>query len=228
MNLWTSFATLIASLAINPLFSTQIHVATMSIGEWYQEVTYPSYVNKLAYCEKHGYPFHAYTESMDESRPIPWTKIKIIQELFEDPEVKWVFWTDADSLIMNSDIKLSRFLDSKYDMITACDQSGINTGQFFIRNCEWSRDFLARIYAKEEFIFHGWWEQMSIMDEFAKNSKDRIHCKVLKQRLINSYASEVYKSPHQYWHEGDFIVHFAGVRGQDLINLMNKYSQMVY
>jgi mannan polymerase II complex MNN10 subunit len=218
--------TLLALLAMTPLSAVNIDVATMAIGEWYQQVTYPSYINKAAYCQRHGYPFHYYIESLDTSRPIPWSKIKIIQELFEDPKVEWVFWTDADSLVMNSRLKLKYLLDDRFDMITASDNNNINTGQFFIRNCAWSKDFLARIYSKEQFINHEWWEQMSIMDEYANNAKDRKHIKILKQRAMNSYAQEVYSDDRGYYRTGDFIIHFAGQRGQTLIDLMNKYSAM--
>jgi hypothetical protein len=211
---------------LNSVHSFHLDVATMSIGEWYQEITYPTYENKKTYCEKHGYNFHFCVESKDLSRPIPWTKIKIIQELFEDPEVEWVFWTDADSLIMNSKIKLKSLIDRGYDIIVASDNNGINTGQFFIRNCEWSRDFLARIYAKEQFIYHGWWEQMSIIDEFNNNEIDRSHCKITKQRFMNSYPPEYIGGNHEYWHKGDFILHFAGHRGQQLVDLINKYSKI--
>lgn len=223
MKLWTL---ILATLATLPLFSSQIHVATMSIGEWYQQATQPSYDNKAAYCDKHHYPFHAYTESLDESRPIPWSKIKIIQELFENPACEWVFWTDADSLIMNSKVQLKHFIDERYDMIAAQDNGHLNSGQFFIRNCAWSKDFLARIYAKEEFIWNGWWEQTSMMDEFAKNKSDRKHVKYLAQRAMNSCAYEYCQLEDAYWHENDFIIHFMGSRGQTLVDMMNKYCQM--
>lgn len=225
MKLWT---TIFATLATLPCWSVHIDVATMSIGERYQEITYPSYENKLKYCESHGYPFHVFTESLDESRPIPWSKIKIIEKLFENPDCEWVFWTDADSLIMNPKIKLNQFIDERYDMITASDFNGINTGQFFIKNCKWSHDFLARIYAKEQFINHGWWEQMSIMDEFFHNKKDRRHLKILNQRRLNSYAPELYDNKNIYWHTGDFIIHFAGVRDIQLRDFMLKYSQITH
>ena len=224
MKLWT---TLLTMLAISGLHSAQFDVATMSIGEWYQHVTQPSYDNKAAYCERHGYRFHAYTESLDTSRPIPWSKVLIILEIMEDPDCEWVFWTDADSLIMNSKIKLKYFLDDRYDMIVASDFNGINTGQFFIRNCKWSKDFLARVYAKEEFINNGWWEQAAIIDLYNNaDSKDRDHIKVLKQRAMNSYVPEMFFDKNVYWHPDDFIIHFAGIRGQKMADFMQKYSRM--
>lgn len=205
----------------------RIHVATMSVGDWYQQATYPSYPNKEAYCEKHGYAFHAYTESLDTSRPIPWSKVLIILEIFDKyPDCKWVFWTDADSLIMNSDVRLEDHIDQTYDMIAATDSGHLNSGQMLIRNCKWSKDFLSRIYAKEEFINNGWWEQSAMMDEFENNHRDRKHCKLLKQRSMNSTSFEQCQGENAYWHEGDFIIHFAGARGDFLVYLMRKYADI--
>ena len=213
-------------LSISSLFCHQIDITTMSIGDDYQVFTYPCYENKKAYCEKHGYNFHYYTESKDLSKPIPWTKVKIIQELFQDPNIEWVFWTDADSLIMNPDIRLESFIDRRYDMIVASDFNDINTGQFFIRNCKWSRDFLERVYTNEGFIDHGWWEQDSFIDLYYNNKKDRRHIKILSQRCMNSYDPDTFSDKKIAWKSGDFIIHFAGIKGQKLINLILKYSQM--
>jgi galactosyl transferase GMA12/MNN10 family len=218
--------TLLTTLAILPCWAVRIDVATMAIGDWYQAATLPGLINKEAYCEKHGYPFHAYSESKDESRPIPWTKVLIVLELLDDPEVEYVFWTDADSLIMNSDIKLKGFIDKRYDLVIATDNDHLNSGQFLIRNCDWSKDFLQRIYAKEEFITNGWWEQASMIDEFAKNKSDRKHVKYLKQRSMNSISYEQCQGEHAHWHDGDFIVHFMGARDQQLVDLMRKYAPM--
>jgi hypothetical protein len=199
----------------------------MAVGDQYRAITYPSYKNKLAYCQKHDYNFFFYTESLDESRPIPWSKIKIIQEIFQDHHPKWVFWTDADSLIMNPKIKLKDLIDNRYDMIVASDVCGINTGQFFIRNCKWSRNFLKRIYAKEQFINHGWWEQMAIMDELAHNENDMSHVKILPQRVMNSYPPNIDRPwivDEGTYQKDDFIIHFAGLRGDVLRDMMIKYS----
>lgn len=209
-----------------PIQASNLTVATMVIGEEYGNMVLPGIPNKARYCRHHGYNFALFTETMDATRPIPWTKIKIIQYLFKNPKVKWVFWSDADSLFMNSHIKLKRFLDKRYDLILASDDNGINSGQFFIRNCEWSKKFLADVYNQEQFINHGWWEQKAIMHLYETKPKIHKHIKILPQRCINSYAPEVKSDPNMCWQEGDFILHFAGQKGQGLTDFMNKYSEM--
>jgi hypothetical protein len=50
--------------------------------------------------------------------------------------------------------------------------------------------------------------------------------KYLKQRAMNSISFEQCQGEDAYWHDGDFIIHFMGARGQQLDELMQKYSQM--
>jgi hypothetical protein len=198
----------------------------MAIGKKYQKMTYPSFINKTVYCKLQGYPFHFYTESLDTTRPIPWTKVLIMLQIMEDPEVEWVFWTDADSLIMNPKIELTQFINNDYDMITASDENGINTGQFLMKNCEWSKNFLHRIYAMTEYIHDCWWEQRAITVQLANSHDDMSHVLVLEQREINSYAPEIFSNSSSAWQKGDFLIHFAGIHDQRLVGLMNKYSKL--
>ena len=88
--------------------------------------------NKYRYCELRNYAFNIVREGFDTSRPASWSKILFVKERL--PHYDWIFWTDADSLIMNHEVKLTRFIDSSYDFIMALE----NAGQFFIRNSEWS------------------------------------------------------------------------------------------
>lgn len=224
MKIASTLATL-ACILISPL-SAKIAMCSMAIGDTYWEMMLPTYFNKAHYACHHQYDLYYLRESLDPSRPHPWSKIKLIQEVFEEDKYTWVFWTDADSFIMNFDVRLKMFIDGRYDMIVASDCNGINTGQFFIRDCKWSRDFLKRIYAKKEFIFHPWWEQMSIMDELAKNKKDRKHVKILPQRALNSYPPESTNDKNGIYKKGDFIIHFAGCRGEFLIDLIAKYGEI--
>lgn len=224
----STYLYLLLSLAITPLFAEKIVVASMAIGHDYNLLVQGSYENKRDYCKRRGYGFRFEHESWDLDRPIPWSKILIILDIMQDSDVKWIMWSDADSLITNYHIRIKDFIDKRYDMIVASDCSGINTGQFIIRNCRWSREFLAKVYDRREFINHGWWEQAAIMDEYANSDEVKKHIKVLHQRAMNSYAAEY--NPDNYdvkWQPYDFIVHFAGIRGTELYNLMQLYRERV-
>ena len=45
----------------------------------------------------------------------------------------WVLWVDIDTLFMNMDLALERFLDNRYDMIVSRNAQGANAGIFLVR-----------------------------------------------------------------------------------------------
>jgi galactosyl transferase GMA12/MNN10 family len=74
-----------------------------------------SRANKDADCRRHGYRFVCRTEGFDESRPPPWSKIHFIQDELRMSE--WVFWSDADALVMNAAIPVTRFVQDSVDIV---------------------------------------------------------------------------------------------------------------
>lgn len=101
--------------------------------------------NKLNYVRKHGY--YLYNESMnyDVSRPPSWSKIKAALRLLEEENCNWVFWLDADTVIMNSERRIEDFLPSNPEhMLLLTTQKGgsYNAGAWIIKNTPWSKQFL--------------------------------------------------------------------------------------
>jgi hypothetical protein len=138
-------------LALATLYTTEI--ARMA------EVTNPS---KRAYCERWGYDFACLEGTLDPDRPPAWSKVLFVRRLLD--EYDWVFWLDADALIMNPNVALEDLLDSRYSVILA-KQPGpdpfgklhLNTGSFFMRSDDWSRGFLDDLYGQSQFIDHPCW-----------------------------------------------------------------------
>src|ERR1700722_7845972 len=98
--------------------------------------------NKKAYAKKHGYDLFLYHELFDHSRPAAWSKIPAIEMHLADYE--WIYWSDADSLIMNNSITLESIVDNNFDMVITRETYGwkvLNTGSFLIRNCQWSKKY---------------------------------------------------------------------------------------
>jgi len=58
----------------------------------------------------------------ERTRVVP-IQIKAVQRHLKDFD--WVFWMDADSLILNMDVRLESFLDERYDFIVTYDLRGI-------------------------------------------------------------------------------------------------------
>jgi hypothetical protein len=203
-------------------FCSDIVVVTMTIGERYKGVVAAGIENKMSYCKMHGYDFINCGESLDNSRPVPWTKVLLILDVMKNKQYKWIFWTDADSLIMNKNKKLEEFIDDGYELIITKDLNAINSGQFFIKNSEWSNEFLHKVYSHEEFINHHWWEQMGVITEL-QDANNLMHVKIMPQRTFNSYQG--FNNLEVDYHPGDFIIHFPGTGAEKLSKLMYYYGR---
>ena len=86
----------------------------------------------------------------------PWSKhsyllMLLVDELAKSPSERldWLFWHDADTLLMNNLIPLETFLPppghewSHINLLVTNDLEGLNDGVFFVRVCEWSIYFFA-------------------------------------------------------------------------------------
>jgi ADP-heptose:LPS heptosyltransferase len=211
-----------------PPESPKICIATLADGdgEWVamRRITFP---NKQAYAEKHGYGFVGETQvfhekendgKMKPDRPAAWTKLPLCLRLMSD--YTWIFFSDADALIMNPEIKLESLIDDDYDFIVSEDNNGMNTGHFLIKSTEESWRFLRESWEREHLKDHGCYEQAAMgewlrahvksFEEFNKEGKhkgdkpppsgDRLRVKIIPQRSFNSY-------PDNY-QPGDFIQHW--------------------
>jgi hypothetical protein len=156
--------------------------------------------NKAAYCRRHGYDYLVADRVLDRSRPPAWSKILHVQQHLADYD--WVFWSDCDSLVMNPEIRLEQLIDDKYDFLITRDPSGLNSGEFFLRNCPAAFEFLETVYAQTEVIHNPWWEQRAIIDVIL-SGQHSLRIKECPQREFNSYLDSYVK--------GDFMLHFAGI-----------------
>ena len=103
-----------------------------------------SFPNKQKYCDKHGYTFLSYTESLNEYCHPSWSKILYLIKHLRDFD--WLVWTDADTYIINSDIKLESFIKDGKEFIIQCDTEGnytaINAGVIFVKNSQFCYNLL--------------------------------------------------------------------------------------
>lgn len=191
--------------------------------------------NKRSYAEKMGYDFIDARELVDHDRPPNWSKILAVR--FYLDSYHWIFWNDADTVVVNPDISLESILKAaighldfhaSQDVVVTEDINGVNSGVFFVRRSKWSKDFLDR-----------WWNQTSFIQFGSTKSGDNAAMKHLvdgltveerqdhvrispMQCLFNSYpwnptwksAYRLISSPQTIWKgtysKGDFMVHLAG------------------
>lgn len=205
--------------------SKKPRIAILSLyNESYKHIGQYGDQNKEKYAKKHGYDLFIYHDVLDKARPPAWSKILAIQNHLADYD--WIYWSDADSLIMNTDIKLESLIDDQVDLVISkeCFHGFLNTGSFLIKNTEWSHVLLKRIYAQEQFTHHKLWEQEALAYLLSIDQSLWSHLKVVHQRVLNSnfdYTNAI----HCWYQEGDFVAHFFGPC--DKANLMKTWSQKI-
>jgi len=114
-----------------------------------REVTFPNF---RRYADRQGYRFFDASALIDPTRPPAWSKILAVQNLLKlrskegERACDWVFWLDADILIMNSTIRLESLLPGSstgIDLVVTHDRKfTANSGAWMVRNSEWSLRFL--------------------------------------------------------------------------------------
>lgn len=171
---------------------------------------------KKEYCQRHNYVFYNFN-TMEEKWSPEWSKIIYCLKLLKNHD--WIFWSDADSMITNFNVKLEPIIDENYDIIVSKDIGGMNTGSFFIRNSEWSYAFLTELYRlrleyeKGNHSFRSnqigqFTDQDAMVNLFKVNwNNTQSHFKFINKRIFNSYAM----TQADDWQIGDFILHMPGV-----------------
>jgi hypothetical protein len=174
--------------------------------------------NKLRYSNQHGYAFICHQDNLAFPRPAAWSKIPLL--LRHLAEFDWLFWTDADSLVMNPAHRLED-ITAKYagsgSLLITEDFSGLNTGNMLLRSCEWTRQMLTEAWNQTQFLAesNSNWEQPALISVLEQDVESRHQLKRVPQRVMNSYLQAA--APHAKFTPGDFILHLAGWREIDRV-----------
>lgn len=191
------------------------------------EYTCLTVLGKRDYCERHGYTFYNY-KTIEEKWSPEWSKV--IYCLKHLKEHDWIFWSDADAMITNYNIKLESIIDNNFDVIVSNDIGGMNTGSFLIKNSRWSYDFLKKLYSLREEYENGnrsfrsnqpnqFTDQDAMVNLFNENwNNTKQHFKFIEKRIFNSYAM----TRCDDWQYGDFILHMPGT-----FDRASKFKQFI-
>jgi hypothetical protein len=201
----------------------KIGICFMSIGDKYKSITKWSRQNKINYCNKYGYDFIEDETIYNPDKPIPWSKIPLILKYID--RYDYIVWIDADILIMNLDIKIEYYIDKyPHDFVCGSDWIMPNTGFMIIKNTDFCKVFISSIntnvYNQDEHENGRYmnWEQGSFINMY---DKDFMECKS-KNLVFITYPTEMNCYYYNYF-PGHFVLHFAGVRGDILENLIIKH-----
>jgi hypothetical protein len=193
--------------------------------------------NKERYCRQHGYLLFDESSSLDTSRPPSWSKIRAAQRLLTEENCEWVFWMDADTVIMNSAIRIEDFLplpDSGIDLLlTRQKGDSWNAGAWLVRNTPWSLEFLDHWWNMKEYVkakglsVSGDNDALKAYLSGMDQEYFDAHIAVPERCTFNSVAKfmtkeysatltpELVKKQEWYlnlerYHKGDFVAHVAG------------------
>ncbi|KND88288.1 Alpha-1,2-galactosyltransferase [Tolypocladium ophioglossoides CBS 100239] len=192
----------------------------------------PAYERALRTHEEHnrlhGYSMFVQRESILDGY---WTKPAYIQYVLlqelskpESQRLSWLFWFDADTVVLNYKMPLETFLPPDMDddlsdvhISVTEDWNGLNNGVFAIRTAPYSVNLLASILAFRDFrpdtILP--FQDQSAMEMLLHEPKFAEHAVTVPQR------HEAYK--YVEVRRGDLLVHFAGVPGRE--GLMNDWCE---
>ena len=116
------------------------------------------------YAKRHGYDLHLHTEGVDDSRPLPWSKVRLLQRLQDDYDL--LLWLDADLVIVDQRVDLAAELDpARFLGLVEHEVGGgrfPNSGVMALQTGPACRAFLEDVWAQEDLVDHQWWENAAI------------------------------------------------------------------
>lgn len=222
-------------------------------GTWNAPLMSRMLQNRQAYCKKYGYIAINANNLIDKSRPPAWSKLLAIEKHLSTGKYDYILYMDMDVVIMNFSISLETFVEAsrpEADLIMTEDWGGLNTGIWFARNSSWTKWFLLKAWDQRQLmnkyskdgIPHPFeyeqravhflsqsrvWKERKLPKYDGNASEIARHIHVLPQCAFNSYSMHplAWKGSRQVsqYVTGDFLIHFAGKKGQIKANLMDHY-----
>ncbi|MCO5606006.1 hypothetical protein L7F22_060193 [Adiantum nelumboides] len=108
--------------------------------------------NKVDYCRLHGLEIFYNMAHLDAEMSGFWAKLPLLRKLMlNHPEIEWFWWMDSDAVFTDMAFELPIEKYDNYNMVLhgwddmvykKKSWTGLNTGSFLIRNCQWSLDML--------------------------------------------------------------------------------------
>ena len=194
-----------------------VTIVTLAIGHDFKKAIKPCLDSKRDYALRHGYDYiEGGEEVWDRTKPIPWSKVPLLGEILGRlPDGALLWLSDADVLITNPALTIESHILPHFpvtkDMLMTIDACGhMNSGNMFMRNSAWLRDFWRRVGEQTDLTYHIWWENAAIIKLLEQNPDDLAHVEVTPDHTrFNSYLQGLPKQP--LWLPEQFLVHFAGV-----------------
>lgn len=194
--------------------------------------------NKIPYCEKHGYQHELrLCDDWKDMHSAQIDKMNILKDVIDRTEEdSWIWWTGADLMITNYQIKLEDLVDKNYHFIIASDFNGINADSFLLRNSEKGRQYLQMIIDKLP-IYTYWEGEQGLMKDTYDDYKNDV-VKLVPQKTMNSYNYALYRGRYPEplidklgtvgdWSVGDFVIQWPATSINFRVQAFDYYSQFI-
>eukprot|EP00927_Polykrikos_kofoidii_P038161 TRINITY_DN3245_c1_g1_i1.p1 TRINITY_DN3245_c1_g1~~TRINITY_DN3245_c1_g1_i1.p1 ORF type:complete len:341 (-),score=24.34 TRINITY_DN3245_c1_g1_i1:237-1259(-) len=194
-----------------------------------QQMCEVTLANFRKYCEKWGYrPFLNIdiNETKMAGRDRPWAKVLLILSALGTDGIDYVFWSDADSLIMDFSRPLDEFLPTGDAQLTVTGDSNcvLNSGHMLLKRSEWTTALLEEVWSTFPGPEPRVWAEQTSMIWILTGRQPR--CRADVDRCCrDSFLPEVHVDAKPGYNDrrstfnihlsqyepGDFIIHTAGM-----------------
>lgn len=198
----------------------KIAILTFVVGADYKRDLAACLQSKRDYAARHGYTYiEAGEEFWDRDRPIAWSKVPFWLSALRSQAAEYdYFWiSDADVLITNPALRLEDhvlpLLPNGKSLLWNHDAcKNLNSGNMIFRcsDAAWLIPFFERVWNRTDAIYHQWWENKGMVDEWTSSADVRARIESTKEHWrFNAYCGG--RRGERLWRPNDFLVHFAGV-----------------
>ena len=200
-------------------------ILTLAIGADFRRDLADCLASKESYAVKHGYTYiQAGEEFWDRSRPIAWSKIPFLLDFLKTKaaDYDYIWFSDADVYMTNPNtplIAISSQMPATADLLLNVDAwTNVNSGNMLMRlgststssATAWLIDYFQRVWNRTNDLYHIWYENKAMIDEYEERPSDKAHIFLNKNhKLFNAYLNGREGEP--LWEPADFLVHFAGI-----------------
>lgn len=116
------------------------------------------------YAARHGYELALRTETLDPTRPAPWSKVVLLRQLAQTHDL--LLWLDADLVIVDCSLDIASELEEGRFLYMVEHQTKEgrmpNSGVMLLRGGADTLAFLDEVYAQDDLVNHRWWENAAI------------------------------------------------------------------
>jgi hypothetical protein len=171
------------------------------------------------YGRRHGYELRCYSSLLDQSLHPSWNKVLALRAVLNETRSDWVFWLDADALILSLKHRLDNLIDERYKVIAGSDRNGLCAGVMLVRNCPWSLRLLDALLLLGDVALpldrYGYKaEQNTLKLLIASFPAIKENICLLDQRVMNSYRDD--------YADDDFVLHLHSLSNRQRLEIIER------